>query len=199
MPLADPYTLEQRFFPAFDLSVPPIERHPQGTGLHDAFVNQRLYLRSLPLSFGRAPEAVPRNFLASSVMLNSSLWKAIDEQWGPTDGMVDGKHHQARLFAFSFEDRTVLCTTETGDRGSSWFLVERVLGPREPGTVGAIPLPEDDEVLKAFWHPFIVAFVHQVKHHPAVQGRWRRALDAVAQRETMLAAAIEPRRARIGT
>lgn len=199
MTLADPATLEQRFFPAFDLSAPPIERHPQGAGLREAFANHRLYLRSLPISFGRASEVVPRNFLASSVMLNSSLWKAIDEQWGTSDGMVDGKYHQARLFAFSFEDRTVLCTTETGGRGSSWFLVERVLDPRTPGSVGAIPLPEDDVILKDFWHPFIVAFVHQVKHHPAVQGRWRRALDAVAQRETMLAAAIEPRRARVGT
>lgn len=197
MPQPDVFDLEQRFFPAFDLSTPPIERHPQGPGLHEAIVNNRLYLRGLPVGFGRAPEQVPGNFLASSVLLNSSLWKAIDEQWGPTDGMVDGKHHQARMYAFSFEDRTLVCTTETGDRGSSWYLVERVLGPREKGIVGAVPLPEEDPSLRTYWHPFIVAFVHQVKHHPAVQGRWRRALDAVAQRDATLPVA-EPRRTRVG-
>lgn len=63
--------------------------------------------------------------LAVRLISSSDLWKPLTAAYGKCDCMVEGKYHKARLFIFQTESLYIWCATETGDRGTSWFLSDK--------------------------------------------------------------------------
>ena len=64
---------------------------------------------------------------------SSDLWKSLDPTFGKCDCMVPGKYHNARAFGFETPNLYLWCHSETGDRGTGWFIAEKTTKPlREP-------------------------------------------------------------------
>lgn len=61
----------------------------------------------------------------SRLLSSSDLWKPLSAAYGKCDGTVSGKYHAARFFSFDTGSFFIWCTTETGDRGTAWFLLEK--------------------------------------------------------------------------
>lgn len=56
---------------------------------------------------------------------DADLWKPLTAAYGKCDGMVDGKYHGARLFSFESQNFYFFCRSETGDRGTSWYISDK--------------------------------------------------------------------------
>ena len=58
-------------------------------------------------------------------IVDADLWKTLTPLVGRCDCMVEGKYHQARAFSFDTPHLHIWCESETGSRGTSWFLARK--------------------------------------------------------------------------
>lgn len=101
-------------------------RSAQGSVIKDLFAEDRLPAFFLHLGGLEESELLDGAGRFTSIMTGSDLWKPLMAAYGKCDGMVAGKYRKARVFCFDTESLHLLCNTETGDRGSSWFVFEKV-------------------------------------------------------------------------
>lgn len=64
-------------------------------------------------------------------MSDSDLWKTLTPAVGRCDALVEGRYHRARAFAFETADLYLWCESETGARGTSWFLAKKNAAPQK--------------------------------------------------------------------
>lgn len=56
------------------------------------------------------------------MLMSADLHKPLTAAFGKTDGMVEGKYKRARTFWFETPRLYLAAVTETGDRGSGWYV-----------------------------------------------------------------------------
>lgn len=66
-------------------------------------------------------------------MTGSDLWTPLDAAYGKCDGMIPGKYHRARMFSFETDALLIWCASETGDRGTGWYFLDKArFDPKNP-------------------------------------------------------------------
>lgn len=108
---------------------PKARRAPRG--LFKSLLNRQQFEGINPMSLLR-DAALAEQEGAMSFLCDANLWRSLSAAYGKCDCMVEGKYKRARVFAFETDNLYIWCSSETGERGTGWFLSEK--SAREPTT-----------------------------------------------------------------
>lgn len=143
------------------MNIKRIENEKQ---LSEQFQNDQLTCYSL------APGAAKNShsFLKSadcSFMSSVGVKKEINELFGKSACFVNGKVKKANFFAFSFKEKTIICTCESGDIGTGWYWNSS----NEQGSrYGKPMLISWDKEVKDFWPQFCEQLKELIDNKPVI-------------------------------
>lgn len=138
-----------------------IQRCENEKELSEKFQNDLLKCYSL------APGAAKKSSFFSvsedfSYMSSVSIKKDIEKIFGKSSCFVRGKQNKANFFAFIFNEKTIICTCESGDVGTGWYWNST---KEEGSRYGNPMLLSWDKEVKDFWPDFCNEFKELISNN----------------------------------
>jgi hypothetical protein len=87
---------------------------------------------------------------ATSLMCSTQAGKQIEKNYGKAKGSVSGKYGKAKFFSFLYKQEVIVCLSEGGDVGTSWYWLPLKEGSRYNNPM----LLSHDKKVKDFWPDF---------------------------------------------